>query len=60
MTSSGYQHLNAPETVFEKHLRAIHGKSNSWVEENQEDLRSAHFREHNWGRADHDLNQIDI
>ena len=37
-TNNGWQHLNAPATVFEKRLRNIHGKSTSWLEEQGQDL----------------------
>jgi len=46
---------HAPGEVLQSHLQRRHGKAPSWIEENVDRLRSEHQREHEAGRADHDL-----
>lgn len=57
MSSSNWSARNAPDTVLERHLKRNHGKKKSWVDENRDDLRSAHRQEHKFRRADHDLDE---
>ena len=52
-----WEHGNAPEAVFELHLKRDHGKTTSWIVEHKDDLGVAHSREHNYGPPDHELNE---
>lgn len=50
-------HPSVPKNVLSTHLQTAHGKKPSWLQEQADDLHSAHAVEHAFNRVDHALTE---